>query len=427
MSLSISVLYIHPVGTFGGASRSLMEVIRAFPAGSVRPHVITQKGTVADLLVEEDIPVISTEGISQFDCTKYGHYRGLRWLIVLRELYFLIFSFIAVLKARWRWKDIDIVHVNEITALVPLVLAKLLFKKPLVVHVRSVQQCDGIPLRRRFVQFVLKHFSNYVVAIDQTVRKSLPADISVEIVHNGCTVGQGLEASDPVVKYIRALPADGVKVAMIGNLLPMKGVYEFVEAAKLCWKRGVRAHFIIVGENARRIDGLWGWLICKFGFAHDVRADLERFVAANGLEQRVHLVGATRNIRPVYNSIDIVCFPSHLNAVGRPALEAAFSRVPSIVAMNKPCDDTFVDGETGICIESRNPTFLADAIEHLSAHPEERKRMGEMAYKQALQNFDIAKTSKQMLCIYERLMPQSDNWIGQSSKVQNKPGPRPGA
>ena len=403
MSLSISVLYIHHSGTFGGASRSLMEMIRAFSAGSVRPHVITQRGYVADLLANDGIPTVSTVGISQFDCTNYGHYRGLRWLIVLRELYFLIFSFVAVLKARRRWTDIDIVHVNEITILVPLVLAKLLFKKPLVVHVRSVQQRDGIPLRRRFVRFVLMHFCDCVVAIDQTVRKSLPEDMSVETVHNGFGVELGTNPEGSVAKSIQALPAESLKIAMVGNLLPMKGVYEFVEAAKLCRERGINAHFILVGENARRLAGVRGAILKRLGFAQDVRADIEAFISANGLEQQVHILGFTRNIRAVYDNINVVCFPSYLDAVGRPVLEAALSKVPSIVAVSESSGDTIVDHETGICIEPRSAQSLADAIAYFHFNPTEVTRMGEAAYQLARNNFDIEKTAERMLEIYQRL------------------------
>jgi hypothetical protein len=62
------------------------------------------------------------------------------------------------------------VHVNEITAVVPAVLAKAIFRAPLVVHVRSVQQTEGIPWRRRFLTYLLQRYADAVIAIDATVR-----------------------------------------------------------------------------------------------------------------------------------------------------------------------------------------------------------------------------------------------------------------
>ena len=103
----VHVLYLHHAGAFGGASRSLLELIAAFPAGSVAPRVIVPRGAVPLLLRDSGIAVREAIGISQFDCTRYGHYRGLRGLILLRELCYLPFTLSALLSARRRWPDID--------------------------------------------------------------------------------------------------------------------------------------------------------------------------------------------------------------------------------------------------------------------------------------------------------------------------------
>jgi glycosyltransferase involved in cell wall biosynthesis len=116
----------------------------------------------------------------------------------------------------------------------------------------------------------------------------------------------------------------------------------------------------------------------------------------------VHLIDFTSNIHKIYEAIDILCFPSHLNAVGRPVLEAALFKVPSIVAITNPIDDTIIDNETGICIKPKDPKGLADAIEYFYSRPEEITRMGELAYKLALKNFDIKKNAKKILEIYEQ-------------------------
>src|SRR5262245_42206448 len=108
----ISVLYVHPVGTFGGASRSLLELVAGFPAGSVAPRLVTQRGSVVPVFEGQGMDIIQTAGISQFDHTRFGHYRGKRWLLLLREAYYLPFTLIALLRARFRWRDIDVVHVN---------------------------------------------------------------------------------------------------------------------------------------------------------------------------------------------------------------------------------------------------------------------------------------------------------------------------
>ena len=58
----ISVLYIHHSGYFGGASRSLLEMIEAFPDKEVEPFLLTQTGQVGAIFRERGIDVIKTVG-----------------------------------------------------------------------------------------------------------------------------------------------------------------------------------------------------------------------------------------------------------------------------------------------------------------------------------------------------------------------------
>src|SRR3954471_20869402 len=99
----LRVLYIHPIGAFGGASRSLLELVRSFPKGSVEPHIIVPRGSAADVFERNGLAVMRVRGISRFDTTRYGYYRGLRWLILLRELLFWPGTLCALWRAKGRW------------------------------------------------------------------------------------------------------------------------------------------------------------------------------------------------------------------------------------------------------------------------------------------------------------------------------------
>jgi glycosyltransferase involved in cell wall biosynthesis len=195
---------------------------------------------------------------------------------------------------------------------------------------------------------------------------------------------------------------------MVGNLLSLKGVFDLLEAARRCLAQGANVDFVIVGANPRRLSGLTGALLERLGFAHDVEAELSRFVAEHGLQDRVHRLGFTPDVTAVYRSLDVVCFPSHLDAVGRPVLEAAWVGVPSIVAVDHPSPDTFVPGETGVQVPARDPAALATAIEQLSLRRHDVRRMGQAARRLAEANFDSRKNAHRVLEIYQRLTPKRD-------------------
>ena len=399
--LPISVLYIHPCGIFGGASRSLLELVKAFPPDGVNPHLLTQAGSTVDFFREHGVPVISLKGISQLDNTQYGYYRGARWLIVLRELLYYPFTLYGMLKARNSWPDIDILHINEVTLLVPLLPIKLLFGKPLVVHVRSVQRRFDDSIRGRLVLWALRRFADAVVVIDKTVAKRIPDSVPVSVIHNGLNVPSAVSQRDREhAKGMTPFEERPMRVAFVGNLLRLKGVVELVQAAKICSDKGMNIEFSFVGDIPRSNSGPIRYALQRLGLYEDLGEYLQTYVQENELQQRVKFLGFIEDVRKVYIDTDILCFPSHLNAVGRPTIEAALFKVPSIVAIRNPESDTMIHGETGLCIEEKSPSALADAIEYFYRNPREIDRMGEQAHQLAQEYFNIAHNAEKVLAIY---------------------------
>ncbi len=100
MDKKLKVLYIHCVGEFGGASRSLFELLNAFPNDQIEPIVILPYGSAASVLSKTEFTFYTTRGISKFDFSEASYYKGLRWLILLRELFLLPYTITALLKAK---------------------------------------------------------------------------------------------------------------------------------------------------------------------------------------------------------------------------------------------------------------------------------------------------------------------------------------
>jgi glycosyltransferase involved in cell wall biosynthesis len=190
---------------------------------------------------------------------------------------------------------------------------------------------------------------------------------------------------------------------MVGTLLALKGVFEFLEAARLVLAEGANVDFVLVGSNTRRLVGLRAKLLQSLGFAQDMEEGVERFVAAHSLGERIHRVEFVADVSSVYESLDVVCFPSHLDAIGRPVIEAAWHSLPSIAAVSEPRADTFIPGETGVQVPARDPKALARAILQLEENRQDPKRMGAAARKLAERNFDSRNNALQVLAIYRRL------------------------
>ena len=178
---------------------------------------------------------------------------------------------------------------------------------------------------------------------------------------------------------------------------------EFVKAAKITQQLGVDARFLVVGANARNLSGLKGWVLEAFGFAQDMERDLRAYVDSNRLNN-VEFLGFVESTAEVYRNIDVLCFPSKLNAAGRPVLEAAYFGVPSIVAARNPKPDTIVPGVSGLCIVESDPVELANAIKRLFLNASLRERLGQGAQCLARRYFDPKENAKKVLSVYQRVV-----------------------
>jgi glycosyltransferase involved in cell wall biosynthesis len=392
----VRILYLHPAAAFGGASKSLIELFGRLRETGVQGLVLTPAGSVCEAFSKAGLEVCAVRGLSQVDNTQYGHYRRLRWIILLRELWFLPFCIGALW--RMRRESFDLIHINEVTLLPLGILAKLWLRLPLVVHVRSLQCAPGSSRRTRWVNAWVRRYADAVVAIDHTVARTLESGLPLSVVHNAIHVDAGKQP-------LQQARGDGpVRVGYLGVLLGLKGIFELAEAIRILKERELNIECIVAGENARQLSGFKAWVLGRLGFSRDVRKELEAFIAHHGLQKEIKLIGFVADVRTLYPSIDILCFPSHLNAAGRPVFEAAFFGVPSIVAVEDPPPDSILHGITGLALPRPDPVLIADAIQRLVLDDRYRWQLGAQARNWAEANFAAAGSAASMLAIYRRLL-----------------------
>ena len=392
----ICVLYIHPAGPFGGASKSLLDCIEEM--NGIDPKLICQRGETARRAKAQGIDTIESAGLSQIDNTTFGGYRGLRKIIILRELIFFPYTLIALIQARMRWKSIEVVHVNEVTLVLVVPLIRILYPRiPIIVHVRSTQQPLNSSLKSRLIFWILKHYVIRVVPIDETVRATLPVSLPTTIIHNG--FAPRLPLDFPLLRPTRRAQ-DPLVLSYVGGLIIAKGVLDLVEAAYICRQRGLNLSWKIFGENVRTVKGLRAYLLKFLGFNTDVRAQILELIKLYGLEGIITLEGYQSDYSRIYSETDVVLCITHANAASRPVFEGAFFGCPSIVAIDKPSTDTVIDEVTAICIPPRSPNHLADAITRINSDRSLLERMGRAAFVLANNNFTIERCARRLKELY---------------------------
>jgi glycosyltransferase involved in cell wall biosynthesis len=373
----------------------------------VQPVVLTPRGSASEFFRKSGFfAVHEVMALCQFDHTRYGRYRGFRWLLVLRELVMLPYTYFAVKAFAAKHRDIELIHLNEITGIIVAVLLKIFSRKPLIVHIRAHlgEQTRGI--RSRFLWKILfNHYVDQIICIDETVRSSIPQDTEIPIttIHNALDLRSAQIAIPMPLPDLMINPSNLMRVAIIGSLLPVKGVYDFFEAALCLLKKRQDLLFIYVGKGIRKLSSPVASVLQLLKLADNTEDNLKGLIDKTGLSSRILMLGHRDDLVNIYKHVDVLCFPSHYNAPGRPIFEAAYFSKPSIVAIENPMPDTLIDGITGLSIKARDPVSLANAIQWMADNPARRNEMGIKAQALALMNFDLKKNVDSLVHIYRRL------------------------
>lgn len=177
-------------------------------------------------------------------------------------------------------------------------------------------------------------------------------------------------------------------VVMAARLLRDKGVYEFVEAARLLKTRRVNVRLRLVGApdpgNPTSVD----------------RSEVDGW-AAEGV---VELPGYRTDVACQYQAANIVCLPSYREGLPKGLVEAAACGRAVVTTDVPGCRDAIEPGVTGILVPVKSAQALADAIQMLVEAPERRLKMGKAGRELAEKAFSIDHIVEQHMGIYKELL-----------------------
>ncbi len=391
-----------------GSSASLQHLIANLGREDVEATVVSPDGPVADALRRSGVRVLPIGGVSMLHSIVGMPLRGPRLIELGRTVVNLRHG--RALREAIEATRPDIVHLNERGMLQAAVIARR-SGAAVVMHARSV--ADPRPgwlvrLSRR----VIARNVDRVIAIDGSVRRSLGAVATADIVHNPLAAVP-VEAGTVEPERAAATP-DGhstptrarIRVVYLTGLARAKGIWDLVTAAERLEHR-TDIEFVVAGANGRSAAfhrSPTGRLAQLSGLVPDVESDLRRRVAASGLAGTVRLVGHLDDPGPLIRSSDILVFPSHHDGPGRSVIEAAIEGVPSIVALRHRVEDVVVDGKSGLIVPPRDPAALAAAIERLADDPALRARLGAAARDGAAARSDPGVVARRVVEIYRDVM-----------------------
>lgn len=182
---------------------------------------------------------------------------------------------------------------------------------------------------------------------------------------------------------------DGAPVVLYaGRLLWLKGVGEFVEAARMLRAEGVSARFAIVG----------------YGEPDNPVNVPPETLAAWEAEGAVELWGRRSDMPQVYAQAHIVCLPSYREGIPRVLIEAGASGRAVVAADVSGSREIVRDGENGLLVPPRDAPALAAALRRLIEDGALRRRLGARGRAIVRAEYSFDRVAAETLAVYARLL-----------------------
>ncbi len=365
---------IHNHKNFSGAARSLGETITNLK-NRLEFILICPKGSASKFFKSLNIRVIEANFVPRFNHFELGYYRGLRWLLLIREAFVFFYFFLFLLILKLEFKNINKVHLNEIELIVIAPIIKLLFNSSITSHIRSPLELKKGKFRYNFIKYLCKKYLSNIISIDQDCYKTSPVKSITKIIYNGINK-KNLSNINGKKKNIT--------FGFIGNFIKRKGIYETLKVFQKIPKK-FNTKLVCVGKT-NKTNNLLNLL--KF------EENFEDFCKKNSIKKNrnIKILPMTFNLKSFYSSIDVILFPGYMNAVGRPVIEASLLKKPSIIALKNYNNDTAMK-KNCLIFKPGDLTSFENRILYFLKNKSKIKIMGINAYKNAKKKFDINRNS----------------------------------
>jgi spore coat protein SA len=192
--------------------------------------------------------------------------------------------------------------------------------------------------------------------LEAEARRSLPSLQRSTVLYNGADGS----LFHPAVEQ-RSGP---LRILCVGRLVPDKGIHVFVEAMRLLARQGAPVQGVVVGT-------------ANFGYDTDAETDYVRKLKSDApanVQFLPFMCGSA--LAAEFRAADIFCCPSiWQEPFGMVNVEAMASGLPVVATRMGGIPEIFENGGA-LLVPPNDARAIANAIERLIAHPEERKRIG---------------------------------------------------
>lgn len=289
--------------------------------------------------------------------------KPLRGFLILFRFPWYVWKLFWIMKQ----KKIDVVHITAPRAVLVAGAAARLANVPVVWHVR-------IATSDKFYDRINLWLSDRIIVISKAVQKRFEwyrGSKRIYLIHNGVDPEEfsPRESSHSFRKQLQIEQA--FVFGILGQILPVKGHGEFIEAARKVHLEFSDVHFLVVGKD------------------NPYKRELQKNIEEMGLSDTIHFVDFSTNVVTLINSLDLVVVPSYHEAFGRVTIEAMACAKPVIATYTGAGTEIITHGEDGVLIPPRDAEALKSAMKDLILDEKKREGIAKQGREKVISSFHI--------------------------------------
>ncbi|HEY2514310.1 MAG TPA: glycosyltransferase family 4 protein [Polyangiaceae bacterium] len=401
----MTVLFLDPVGTLGGAERSLVDLVASLRAAEPSLPIGLILGAEGPLAAEvrahgAEVRVLPLPRrlMRAGDHSMAGLADVARHSPALLSAGASLGTYARELDRVIRSFGPAVIHSNGMKM---HLLSAMLPRR----GVRTVWHMRDFVGQRTVMAPVLRAVEarvDAIVAISQSIAEDAARTLrrqDVAVVYNGIDTRRFTPVGDVAdLDALAGLPEarpGTLRFGLVATYARWKGQEVFIEAAARFARRAPRAsaRFYVIGGTAYDTDS------SQFS-----REELQGRIAQLGLEGFVGLVPFLASPETAYRSLDVAVHAStRPEPFGRTIAEGMACGRTLIVAREGGAAELGTDGVDVIRITPRDPDALASAMLELAADPARRTAIGTAARQTALSRFSRERLGPEVLSVYRRI------------------------
>jgi glycosyltransferase involved in cell wall biosynthesis len=218
--------------------------------------------------------------------------------------------------------------------------------------------------------------------------------------------------------YIEQVGADPEKIDVIYNAVDWAQLTATVDRDTLRAQSGVPPGAPLAGiiarlteqkahahlfESMAKTAGLEALHLLVVGDGH-LRPSLEALSSSLGLADRIHFLGARRDLGNILAAIDMFVMPSLWEGLPLSMVLAMGGGLPVIATRVAGIPEVVQDGETGLLVPPADPVRLGEALVTLVRDAGLRSRLGSAAKARVLPRFGVDGYLASVTNLYDRLL-----------------------